>query len=244
MLGLEYAHDVADVAANVARVRERVATAARRSGRRPDEVTLVAVTKGVDLPRIQAAIACGISELGESRVQEAVPKVQSLASAVPQLRWHLVGHLQRNKVRQALAIFGVIHSVDSGRLALELDHRARDVRGGQPALDVLVQVNVADEPQKYGVPSEAVDGLMRVVAELPHLRPVGLMTIAPQVTDPEDARSVFRRLRELREEINTARIVTEPLAHLSMGMSDDFEVAVEEGATMVRIGRAIFGERL
>lgn len=228
---------MADVAANVARVRERIAAAARRSGRRPDEVALIAVTKGVPLARIREVIACGVTDLGESRVQEAVPKVQALASVRPQIRWHLVGHLQRNKVRQAVGIFSTIHSVDSERLAIEMSGRAA------APLDVLVQANIAGEPQKFGVPPEDVPTLVRAVATLPHLRVFGLMTIAPQVTDPGDARPVFRRLRELREEINAARIVAQPLVHLSMGMSDDFEVAIEEGATMVRIGRAIFGPR-
>lgn len=228
---------MAGVAANVVRVRERIAAAARRSGRRPDEVALIAVTKSIDLARMREVMACGVTDLGESRVQEAVPKVQALAGTARQVRWHLVGHLQRNKVRQALAIFSMVHSVDSERLAIEMSGRAA------APLDVLVQANIAGEPQKFGVPAEDVPMLVRAVAGLPHLQVIGLMTIAPQVTDPGDARPVFRRLRELREEINAARIVAQPLVHLSMGMSDDFEVAIEEGATMVRIGRAIFGHR-
>lgn len=237
------ADTVANVAANVARVQEQITAAAGKRGRRPEEITLVAVTKGVDVPRMQAALACGIADLGESRVQEAAPKAQALAVAGSRVRWHLVGHLQRNKVRQALAIFRMIHSVDSARLAVDLSRRALRLRAGQPPLDVLLQVNIAGESQKFGVSPEAAHTVARAIAALPGLRLAGLMTIAPQVADPEDVRPIFRRLRELREEINAPGIVGQPLAHLSMGMSDDFEVAVEEGATIVRIGRAIFAYR-
>ena len=237
-----------DVAASVARVRERIEAAARRSGRRPEEITLVAVTKGVDLPQIEQVVACGITDLGESRVQEALPKVAALAAGLrgagidrivvrpgsPPVRWHMVGHLQRNKVRQAAVVFSVVHSVDSVRLATELSHRT------EGALDVLLQVNVAGEAQKFGVPPDAVPSVLQEMARLPRLRIIGLMTI---VNDPQQARPVFRRLRLLRDEVNPQRIGEVMLAHLSMGMTDDFEVAVEEGATMVRIGRAIFGGR-
>lgn len=223
-----------DVAANVARVQERIAAAARRCGRRPEEITLVAVTKGVDLPQIEAAVATGVTDLGESRVQEAVPKAAALRH---QVRWHMVGHLQRNKVAQAVSVFSIVHSVDSERLAEELNRRAR------PSLDVLIQVNVVGEPHKHGLPPDAVGPVLRETAGLPALRIIGLMTIAPQVDDPEQVRPVFRRLRQLRDELNSSGAAGLELHELSMGMTDDFEVAVEEGATIVRIGRAIFGER-
>lgn len=225
----EYGAGVTDVAAGVARVRARIAAAARRSGRRPEDVTLVAVTKGVDLDRIRAVVAAGVTDLGESRVQEAVPKMDALGRPA---RWHLVGHLQRNKAARAAAMFDVIHSVD--RAALLADLSARAVR----PLDVLLQVNVAREPQKHGALPDALPALLRDAAGSRGVRIVGLMTIAPQGPDPEAVRPVFRRLRELRGELG--RLLGAPLSHLSMGMSDDFEVAVEEGATMVRIGRAIF----
>ncbi len=231
---IEYPHGVTDVTARVARVRARIAEAATRRGRRPEEVTLVAVTKGVDLPRIQEALASGITDLGENRVQEAASKVPALGRIV---QWHMVGHLQRNKVRQAVSLFHVVHSVDSMRLASELD------RYTSTPLEVLVQVNVAGEGQKFGLAPDEVTAVVPKVAALSGLRVVGLMTIAPQTTEPETVRPVFRQLRQLRDALRTVRVPGLVLAHLSMGMTDDFEVAIEEGATMVRIGRAIFGER-
>ena len=228
----EYGAAATDVAAGVAHVRERIAAAARRSGRRPEDVALVAVTKGVDPDRIRAAIAAGVADLGESRVQEAASKIEAVGRSV---RWHLVGHLQRNKAARAVALFDVIHSVDSAVLLAELSARA------EHQLDVLLQVNIARAPQKHGVLPDALPALVRDAAGLRRVRIAGLMTIAPQVPEPEQARSVFRRLRELRGELG--RLLGAPLPHLSMGMTDDFEVAVEEGATLVRIGRAIFGAR-
>jgi pyridoxal phosphate enzyme (YggS family) len=215
----------------VARVRARIAAAAVRVGRQPEDVGLVAVTKGVALARIREAVAAGVTDVGESRVQEAAPKVAALREAV---RWHLVGHLQRNKAPLAAGLFNVIHSLDSVRLAEALSRHAPQ------RVDVLVQVNVAREPQKYGILPEALAGLLRGAASLPMVRVVGLMTIPPLHPDPEHARSVFRRLRTLRDEV--AKVLGTALPHLSMGMSDDFEVAVEEGATLVRVGRAIFGQ--
>jgi pyridoxal phosphate enzyme (YggS family) len=231
---------VSDVAANVVRVRGRIAAAARRGGRRAEDVTLVAVSKGVDPTRILAAAASEVTDFGENRVQEALPKITQLRDQVPgSARWHLVGHLQRNKARQAVQLFDVIQSVDSLALAAAVSQRATET--GR-ICEVLVQVNVAAEPQKFGIAPDAVPAMLRSLAQLSGLRVVGLMTIAPQVDRPEVARPVFRRLRELRDEAARAR--TAPaLTHLSMGMSDDFEVAVEEGATIVRIGRAIFGPR-
>lgn len=220
-----------EIAVRVARVRECIAAAAARGGRRAEDITLIAVTKGTDVGRIRAAVAAGVADLGESRIQEAIPKIQRLG---PMARWHLVGHLQRNKVRQAWR-FGVIHSVDSPALVAALDRRMD--RG----IDVLLQVNVAGERQKFGVAPRALPDLAAAAARCAHLRVIGLMTIAPQVDDPELVRPVFARLRVLRDELNRLGLLPQPLRHLSMGMSEDFEVAVEEGATMVRIGRAIFG---
>jgi hypothetical protein len=216
----------------VIRVRARIASAAARAGRPSEDVTLIAVTKGVDLTRIREVVAAGVTDVGESRVQEATAKIPALREAV---RWHLVGHLQRNKAGLASGLFSVIHSLDGLRLAQDLSRRAP-----QP-LEVLIQVNVAREPQKSGVTPDGVAALLRSAATLPRLRVVGLMTIAPLHPDPEHARMVFRRLRTLRDEV--AKVLGTALPHLSMGMSDDFEIAVEEGATFVRIGRAIFGPR-
>ena len=220
---------MSDVAAGVARVRARIAAAAERAGRRPEEVTVVAVTKGVELARVRDVVAAGVTDVGESRVQEAAPKVPALRAAA---RWHLVGHLQRNKAGLAAGLFSVIHSLDSVRLAEDLSRHAPQ------SLDVLLQVNVAREAQKFGVPPEGLPALLRSVAVLPNLRVIGLMTIPPLHRDPEQARPVFRRLRTLRDEV--AKVLGTALPHLSMGMSDDVDVAVEEGATLVRVGRAIF----
>jgi pyridoxal phosphate enzyme (YggS family) len=218
-----------DIRSNLERVQERIARAAERAGRRAEDVLLVGVSKTVDAARIRAAVAAGLPALGENRVQEARGKVAELGRPVP---WHLVGHLQTNKVREALDLFDVVHSVDRIDLARELDRRAR-ARGKR--VDALVQVNVVAEPTKSGWPPEAVETAVEAVAALAGVRLRGLMTIPPAVERPEDARGWFRTLRKLAERHG--------LTELSMGMSADFEIAVEEGATMVRVGTAIFGPR-
>lgn len=223
-----------DVPARVARVRERVAAAAMRAGRRSEDVRLIAVTKDVDVGHIRAAIAAGVEDLGENRVQEAARKIEALGRGP---RWHMVGHLQRNKVAQAVALFDVIHSIDGAGILRELSRRPH-----RP-IDVLLQVNVAGEPQKHGLTPDGLIDVASDAAQRPGLRVIGLMTIAPMVTSPEAVRPVFRQLRALRDELNQRAVFRSTLVHLSMGMTDDFEVAVEEGATMVRIGRGIFGER-
>lgn len=224
---------VTDVAARVAHVQARIAEAAVRRGRRPEDVTLVAVTKGVNDVRVHEVVACGVRDLGENRVQEAVPKVEALGRAV---RWHFIGHLQRNKVRIAVPMFAMIHSVDSGRLAAAINDAAVH------PIEVLLQVSVAGEQQKHGVSPEAVPAMVTAIGKMSALRIVGLMTIAPLAADPETVRPIFRRMRELRDAARATASGAQVVA-LSMGMSDDFEVAIEEGATIVRIGRAIFGER-
>jgi pyridoxal phosphate enzyme (YggS family) len=233
---------VSDVKTRVALVRERIDGAAIRSRRRPEEVTIVAITKGVELDAIALAVAAGITDLGESKVQEAMPKVAAVATppGMPHVRWHMVGHLQRNKARQTIGIFSVTHSVDSVHLAAALSSHAA---AAKRSIDILLQVNVAGEPGKFGIAPRDTVSFVREIGEMPSLRVVGLMTIAPQTEDPESVRPVFRRLRELRDEVRSSGISGGEFVHLSMGMTDDFEVAIEEGATMVRIGRAIFGER-
>jgi len=225
---------VGDLAARLATVRARMRAAALRAGRLPNAVELIAVTKGFGLEHIRAAMALGLVEFGENRIQEALPKIEAIG---PGPRWHLVGHLQRNKVRRAVDAFVLIHSVDSLRLADEVARRAREVGREIP---ILLQVNVAGEPQKHGFPPEQVAAAGRHIARRPGVRVRGLMTIAPLAADAEAVRPVFRRLCQLgaalREDIPDAD-------QLSMGMTDDFEVAIEEGATLVRLGRAIFGER-
>lgn len=218
-----------DIRANVERVSERVARAAERGGRRAENVLLIGVSKTVDVERIRHAVAAGIRALGENRVQEAKEKVGVLGRPVP---WHLIGHLQTNKVKDALALFDVIHSIDRLDLAHECDRRAR-VSGR--VVDALLEVNVAGEASKGGFASGEVAAALEAVAALDHLRIHGLMTIPPVVERAEDARGWFRALRALAERHG--------LKELSMGMSADFEVAIEEGATMVRVGTAIFGAR-
>jgi len=225
---------MADLATNVGSVRARIAAAADRGGRRADDVLLVAVTKTVDVARIQAAAALGLRAFGENRVQEARDKIP----AVPGVTWHLIGSLQRNKAKEAVRLFGMIESVDSEDLADELSRRAEQE---ERVVDVLIQVNVAREPQKHGAAPEQAAALVTRVGGSPGLRLRGLMTIAPLLPDPEEARPVFRGLRELRDRLQGETGMRLP--ELSMGMSEDFEVAIEEGATMVRIGRAIFADR-
>lgn len=217
------------IAGNIAAVRARIAAAAARVGRDPAGVRLVGVSKTFPAEAVAAAVRAGLADIGENRVQEAVAKRAVLEAAGLRPVWHLVGHLQTNKVKPALQTFDILHSIDSVRLAEVLNrHATRPV-------DVLIEVNVAGEATKFGFAPDEVEGALRHLQRLEHLRVRGLMTVAPQVTDPEQVRPVFRALRALRDAMG--------LTELSMGMTDDFEVAVEEGATIVRIGRAIFGPR-
>jgi hypothetical protein len=216
-----------DIRANLGRVQEAVARACARAGRSPDHVLLIAVSKTMEAERIRLAIEAGVAALGENRVQEAKDKIAVLGHPVP---WHLIGSLQTNKARDAARLFDWIHSVDRLELARELSRRA-----GDRVLNVLLQVNLGDEPQKGGVAPAEVKRLAESVAGLPGLRVRGLMAIPPAAVNAEDTRPHFRRLRELRDELG--------FEHCSMGMSADYEVAIEEGATMVRVGTAIFGPR-
>ncbi|MBI3325045.1 MAG: YggS family pyridoxal phosphate enzyme [Candidatus Omnitrophica bacterium] len=284
------------LAENLRRVRERMQAACHRAGRDPSSVRLIAVTKTVPAERIQQAMALGVADIGENLVQEAREKRRMLGRApqasslvAPPVRWHLIGHLQRNKAKYAVELFDVIHSVDSHELAEELERQA--CRGKRPSavrgsglwargnalsptevfpeapnpqpptpnnlelfsrlrepLEVLIQVNVSGEATKSGCQPEEAGKLAETVGRLAHLRLIGLMTIPPFDPDPEQARPHFRRLRELRDELQALRPrssshpITQSLK-LSIGMSHDFEIAIEEGADLVRIGTAIFGER-
>jgi len=222
------------IVANLRRVRERIVAAAERSGRDPSQIRLVIVTKGVTTDRIRKAVAAGATLLGENRIQEALPKIKALEGKI---QWHLIGHLQRNKVKQAIHRFELIHSLDSLELAHEIERRAKQAGIQQR---VLIQVNLSREPSKYGVLPEDADELVRETAALPHLALEGLMTIPPPSIDPQQSRRYFRRLREKMEDQRQAGL---SVRELSMGMSNDFEIAIEEGATLVRIGTAIFGPR-
>lgn len=227
-----------DVAKNLAAVRERIESAAARVGRRAEEILLIGVSKTVEVERIRQALAAGLPALGENRVQEARAKIEALGHPVP---WHLVGTLQTNKAKEAVGLFDLIHSLDRLELARELGRRAR-AQG--KVVEVLVEVNLAGEATKGGVVPTDLKALLAEIAPLAGIRVKGLMAIPPPADQPEASRPWFRQLRELRDAAASWGVAGVELPHLSMGMSADFEVAIEEGATMVRVGTAIFGERL
>jgi len=218
-----------DIAQNLQVIERRITEAAHRAGRSPDEITLIAVTKGLTAQVVEDTLKAGVRHIGENRVQEAMEKIGHLSTLQPHPTWHMIGHLQTNKVKTAVEIFDIIHSIDSLRLAQALSGHATKT------IPVLLQVNIAQEETKSGFSEVDLSKAMVEITHLPGLETKGLMTIAPLVSDPEEVRPIFRRLRELRDSLG--------LEHLSMGMSDDFEIAVEEGATMLRIGRSIFAEQ-
>ena len=223
---------------NFKMVTDRIAAAAKRAGRTPSSVRLVTVTKTVDHDRIRQAVSAGAAILGENRVQEAKEKIEVLGNIA---QWHLIGHLQTNKAKYAVRLFDLIHSVDNLELAKELDRQAAKTGKVQ---DILIEVNIAGEASKAGMAVKGAPELVRETARLKHLRVRGLMTMPPYSENAEDSRPCFRVLRELSEAIAQESIPGVAMAELSMGMSGDFEVAIEEGATMVRVGTAIFGERV
>ncbi len=233
-----------DIRSRIEAVRRRITAACERAGRDPAEVTLVAVTKTVAPAAIEAAYLAGVNCFGENRVQEAAAKIspnflQDLGDERPRLQWHLIGHLQTNKAKKALELFQVIQSVDSLHLAKALQQHAA---ARQTHVEVFIEVNTSGEPTKFGVSPDQAIPLVKAVAELPNLQLTGLMTIGALTEDTEKIRGCFRLLRQVQAEI-AAALPQVHLRHLSMGMTDDFELAIEEGSTMVRIGRAIFGER-
>lgn len=225
---------------NLTRVRERIARATRSAGRRLEDVTLVAVPKGFPAERVKEAIAAGVRHVGENRVQEAARKRDELGEIGASCTWHLIGSLQTNKVKAALDTFDLVQSLDRWALAGELNDRAE---GLARQVRVLIQVNVSGEPTKHGLRPDEVEPFLGRLGQLESLRVEGLMTIAPLVDDPEQVRPVFRRLRELRDGLARRRWPNAEPYELSMGMSGDFEVAIEEGATLVRVGTALFGPR-
>jgi pyridoxal phosphate enzyme (YggS family) len=226
----------APLASNLASVRDRIAAAERRSGRAAGSVTLIGVVKMVPVETIAAAVALGLEDLGENKVQEAEGHQRSIGRGAA--RWHMIGHLQRNKAGRALKLFDVVHGVDDAGLAGELARRAH---AAGRRLQILIEVNVSGEPSKFGAAPAGVVSLAEQVAALEDLQLLGLMTVGAPVASPEAARPGFARLRELRDQV--ARRLGVPVPELSMGMSGDFDVAVEEGATMVRVGTALFGAR-
>lgn len=222
---------------NLAEVEERVAKACKRAGRNRDEVTLIAVSKTKPVEDVREAMADGIIDFGENKVQEIMDKYE----AIPEkLNWHMIGHLQRNKVKYIVDKVCLIHSVDSLRLAKQIDEEAKKKERVCP---ILIEVNVAGEDTKFGVSVEETEDLIREIAKLPNVQVKGLMTIAPFVDNPEDNRVHFKTLKNLLVDIKRKNIDNVDMSILSMGMTGDYEVAIEEGATMVRVGTGIFGKR-
>ncbi len=229
----------AGLEARFAAVKTQVSTAALQCGRDPREVTLIAISKTHPAEVVKSLVALGAADLGENRVQEAEEKIPQVGRSV--VRWHLVGHLQANKARRAVNLFDVIHSLDSINLAQRLDRLCAEE--GRQSLPVLIQVDLGHEETKTGIDEQELPQLAESVRGLERLQLMGLMTLPPFFDDPEQARPYFRRLRELRDELARGGLFGERNGELSMGMTNDFAVAIEEGATMVRVGTAIFGER-
>lgn len=230
---------MSDAQARVHAVRAAIAEAAERAGRDPGEVTLVAVTKTIAAERVREAYDAGLRVFGENRVQEGGAKIATLAPEMPGVDWHLIGHLQTNKIKPAVEAFTVIESVDSLRLAERIDRQMATVG---PTMPILLEVNIAGEEAKSGFSADDLREAFPQLLTLRHLELRGLMTVAPLAGDLEAVRPVFRALRDLRDELRDRYPLT-GFADLSMGMSNDYQVAIQEGATMVRIGRALFGER-
>ena len=228
---------MADILANLNRVQERVAAAARRAGRSPEEIRLVAVSKTVGAERVREAIAAGAKILGENYVQEAQKKIEAVGHGIA---WHFIGHLQTNKAKVAARLFDLIHSVDSLSLAEELDKAAK--KQGR-ILPVLLQISLSEETTKFGAKEREIFRMAESLATMEGIRVEGLMTMPPYFEDPEAARPYFGALRELSERLARQKIPRILMKELSMGMSNDFEVAIEEGSTLVRVGTAIFGQR-
>ncbi len=230
-----------NLAARYRDVQERVRRAAREAGRGAEDVTLIAVSKTHTTVVLREALAAGVAEFGENRVQEAAEKRGELGIESARARWHLIGHLQANKARRAVQTFDLIHTLDTSALAERLNRICSEE--GRAELSVLVQVDLGGEATKAGVDGKEVSALVYVVRACEHLKLVGLMTLPPFFEDAESVRPYFKRLRELRDELKREGAFAEGRGELSMGMSHDFEIAIEEGATMVRVGTAIFGAR-
>lgn len=221
-------------------IQKRVATAAEKAGRSPKDVRLIAVSKGQPAEKLKEALEAGQQDFGENYAQEFSEHVGAVHEPPTQIQWHFIGHLQRNKVKQILPHVFLIHSVDSLELAQEIDKRAAALNKIQP---ILIEVNLGGEDSKTGISPENIEKLVRSINSLSHLDLQGFMTIPPFHENPEEVRPYFRRLREIRDAINNQLVYKHALSALSMGMTQDFEVAIEEGSTMVRVGTGIFGKR-
>lgn len=222
---------------NIIDVKKRINEAALKSGRNPDEILLLAVSKTIDVPKIKEAVNLGLNSLGENRVQEIMEKYEPMGEGI---NWHLIGHLQTNKVKYIIDKVCLIHSVESFKLAEEINKRAE--KAGI-IMDILVEVNIADEQSKFGIKPKDCENFIREISVLKNIRVKGLMTVAPFTENPEENRIYFKEMKKLFIDINNKKIDNVNMTELSMGMTGDFCVAIEEGATIVRVGTGIFGER-
>ncbi len=220
----------------IAEVEQQIQAACQRSGRQASDVQIVAVTKYVSTEMTQRVLDAGLLHVGENRWQNAKDKWEALHERGV---WHFIGHLQTNKVKDVIGKFEYIHSLDRLSLAKELEKKAAEL---ELIVKVFVQINVSGEESKYGLPPQEAENFLKALQGMPHLQVVGLMTMAPEVDEPEETRPVFRGLRELRDRLNALELTAEPMKHLSMGMSGDFDIAVEEGATFVRLGSILVGK--
>jgi PLP dependent protein len=227
------------ISENFALIRRKIAAAAARAGRKPGEVRIVAAAKGQGREKIEEALAAGIKIIGHNYLQEAYKELPG--TVVPDVEFHMIGHLQKNKAGKAVELFKVVQTVDDAKLAEALNRRAE---AANRIMGVMIQMNLAGEEQKSGISENEVERLVTAIRDLPSLKLLGMMTMPPFFDDPDRARPYFGRLRELREKLIGSGILTPEMSQLSMGMSGDFEVAVEEGATLVRIGTVLFGPRL
>lgn len=222
---------------NIAQVRQNIAQAAKKVGRNPEDILLLAVSKTKPVEQIKEAVSYGLTSLGENKVQEIMDKYEPMGEGI---HWHLIGHLQTNKVKYIIDKVDMIHSVESIRLAEEIEKRAA---AKNKVMDILVEINIAQEESKFGIPVNEVESFLQKLSKFSHIRIRGLMTVAPFVENPEENRLYFRKMRELLVDINTKKIDNINMDVLSMGMTGDYMVAIEEGATIVRVGTGIFGER-
>lgn len=228
---------MSDIAKNIEEIEANVTEAAKKSGRNRADVLVLAVSKTIAVPQIKEAVDCGLNQLGENKVQEIMDKYEPMGDGV---LWHLIGHLQTNKVKYIIDKVTMIHSLESIRLAEEIEKRATQKN---IVMDILIEVNMAEEQSKFGVKAKNAENFIREIAKHPHIRVRGLMTVAPFVENPEENRPIFRQLRQLLVDINAKNIDNVNMDTLSMGMTGDYEVAIEEGANIVRVGTGIFGKR-
>ncbi|MFH1683558.1 MAG: YggS family pyridoxal phosphate-dependent enzyme [Candidatus Margulisiibacteriota bacterium] len=221
---------------NLQIICSRIAKAAESVGRNPNEITIIGAVKNQPTEKIIQALEAGLRNIGDNKVQEAKARFDEIKARFPNVTWHMIGHLQRNKVRQALDVFDIIQSLDSERLAGEIQAKAKEV-------SVLVEVNTSGEETKYGIPADSTIDFLKKLSKFGNIKVQGLMTIAPLIDDPEKVRPYFKKLKDLSENIKNLNLPNIEMKYLSMGMTDDFSVAIQEGSNMVRIGRALFGQR-